>query len=203
MRGCAGHLFQRGADRLCDQFQASQVAHRCQHVGGVGALGGVPADQAGLREAGERQVQEPVSAVVLGQALAEVGQHAVVEPGIVQLYGHGVLEVDAAADRFSGLPVRQAQEELQHADGGQLGGRESGTPVARIPESEVLIAPQSVQPVPHPHRRRATGIARPRDPRGQRRNLFTRTGTERQRTPRQLNRSTEQPEHAHSPRCSA
>lgn len=35
----------------------------------------------------------------------------------------GVFEVDAAADRLGGLPVRQVEQELQDTDGGgQLGG---------------------------------------------------------------------------------
>lgn len=106
-------------------------------------------------------------------------------------------------DRFRGLPVRRAQQELQHADGGQLGGREPRTSVARIPAREVLIAPQPVQPVPYPHCRRATRVARPGDLRGPRRDLPTRARVKRQRTPRQLNRSTRQSEmptdHARAP----
>ncbi|MFI1735590.1 hypothetical protein ACH40E_41620 [Streptomyces acidicola] len=43
----------------------------------------------------ERQVEKTVGAVVLGEALAEVGQHAAVQAGIVQLHGQGVLEIDA------------------------------------------------------------------------------------------------------------
>lgn len=39
----------------------------------------------GLRESGARLQ----AAVVLGEALTEVGQHAVMESGIVQLHGHG------------------------------------------------------------------------------------------------------------------
>ena len=165
-------------------------------MGGVGALRGALAHQTGLLETGQREVEEAVSAVALGETVTEVGQHAVVEAGIVQLHGQGVLEVDAAAHRLGGLPVRQAEQELQHTDGGQLGGREARTPVARVPVGEVLVAPQPVQPVSHPHRRRATRVARPRDPRGQRRDLLTGTGAEGQRAPRQLHRSSERPEHA-------
>ena len=140
MRGGAGDFFQRGADRLGDQLQPGQVAHRGQDVGGVGALRGALAHQSGLLQAGQREVEEAVGTVALQQTLAEVGQHTVVEAGIVQLHGHRVLEVDAAADRLGGLPVRQAEQELQHTDGGQLGGRETRTPVARVPVGEVLVA---------------------------------------------------------------
>jgi hypothetical protein len=98
--GGAGDFFQRGAYRLGDQLQAGQVAHCGQDVGGVGALRGAFAHQSGFLEAGQREVEETVGAVVLGETGAEVGQHTVVETGIVQLHGYGVLEVDAAADRL-------------------------------------------------------------------------------------------------------
>ena len=196
VRSGAGELFQRGADGLGDQFQPGQVAHRGQDVGGVGALGGALADEPGLLQAGEREVEETVGAAVLGETVAEVGQHAVVEAGIVQFHGQRVLEIDAAANRFGRLPVRQTEQELQHTDGGQLGGREAGAPVARVPVGEVLVTPQPVQVVSHPHRRRTARVARPRHLRGQRRDLLTGTGVERQRAPRQLHRSLNRAEHA-------
>lgn len=150
MPGRAGDFFQRGTDRLGDQFQPGQVAHRGQDVGGVGALRGALAYESGLLQAGERQIKKTVGAVILGEALAEIGQHTVVEAGIVQLHGQRVLEIDAAAHHFRRLPVRQTQQELQHADGGQLGGRLTGASVARVPAGKVLVVPQPVQPVPHP-----------------------------------------------------
>ncbi|GAA1329307.1 hypothetical protein GCM10009647_067980 [Streptomyces sanglieri] len=109
VRSGAGHFFQHGTDGLGDQFQPGQVAHRGQDVGGVGALRGALAHESGLLQARECQIEKTVGAVVLGQALAEVGQHAVVEAGIVQLHGQGVLEIDAAADRFRCLTIRQAE----------------------------------------------------------------------------------------------
>ena len=184
VRSRAGQLFQRGADGLGDQFQPGQVAHCGQDVGGVRALGGALADETGLLQAREREVEETVGSAVLGETVAEVGQHAVVEAGIVQFHGQRVLEIDAAANRFGRLPVRQTEEELEHTDGGQLGGRETWTAVTRIPVGEVLVTPQPVQAVSHPHRRRTARVARPRHPHGQRRDLLTRTGTERQRAPR-------------------
>ncbi len=56
-------------------------------MGRVRSLRGALAYEPGVLQAGECQIQETVGPVVLGQALAEVGQHAVVEAGIVQLYG--------------------------------------------------------------------------------------------------------------------
>ncbi|WP_274910904.1 hypothetical protein [Streptomyces sp. WZ-12] len=52
-------------------------------MGGVGALRGALAHESGLLQARERQIEKTVGAVVLGETLAEVGQHAVVEAGIV------------------------------------------------------------------------------------------------------------------------
>jgi hypothetical protein len=46
--GGAGDLFQGCPHRLGDQFQAGQVPHGSQHVGGVGALAGPLTDQPGL-----------------------------------------------------------------------------------------------------------------------------------------------------------
>ncbi|GGV06165.1 hypothetical protein GCM10010211_85920 [Streptomyces albospinus] len=83
-------------------------------MGGVGALRGALAHESGLLQARERQIEKTVGAVVLVEALTEVGQHAVVEAGIVQLQGHGVLEIDAAADRFRCLPVRQAEQSHEY-----------------------------------------------------------------------------------------
>jgi hypothetical protein len=197
VRGSAGDFLQRGTDCLGDQLQPGQVTHGGQDVGGVGALRGALAHQPGLLEAGQREVKEAIGAVALGETVAEIGQHAVVEAGIVQFHGHRVLEVDAAAHRLGGLPVRQAEHELQYTDGGQLGGRGARTPVTRIPVREVLVTPQPVQTVSHPHRRRTARVARPRDLRRQRRDLLTGTRTERQRTPRQLHGLSEHPEHAH------
>src|SRR5204862_7892503 len=57
--GGAGELLQGGTDRLGDQLQPGQVPHGGQDVGGVGALGGPPADQPGLLQPGQGQVNEP------------------------------------------------------------------------------------------------------------------------------------------------
>lgn len=45
----------------------------------------------------QHQTEEPVRAAVLGHALAEVGEHAVVEPRVVQLHPERVLHVDPDA----------------------------------------------------------------------------------------------------------
>jgi hypothetical protein len=102
VRGGAGNFFECGANRLGDQLKAGQVPHQGQDVGGVGPLRGALAHQSGLPEAGQRKVEESVSTVIFGETVAKISQHAVVEAGVIQLHGHRVLEVDAAADRLGG-----------------------------------------------------------------------------------------------------
>lgn len=89
-------------------------------MGGGGALRGALGGESGLLQAGQRQIQEAVGSVH-GEVLALVAEYAVVEGGIVQLYGQGVCEVGAAADRPLGLMVRQAEQGLRYACGGPLG----------------------------------------------------------------------------------
>jgi hypothetical protein len=139
--GAAGEFLQGGADRLGDQLQPGQVPHGGQDVGGVGALGGPPADQPGLLQPGQGQVKEPVRPPILQQPLAEVTQHAEMEAGIVELEAERVLEVDPAPHRLSGITIGQVEQELQHAHRGQLRRRDPRPPVPRIPPGEVLIIP--------------------------------------------------------------
>lgn len=67
----------------CGDPGSEEVPHldRGQDVGGVGALCGALAYQAGLLEAGQGEVEEAVGAVALSETVAEVGRHAVVEAG--------------------------------------------------------------------------------------------------------------------------
>ena len=140
---------------------------------------GALADQPGLLQPGQGQVKEPVRPAVLQQPVAEVAQHAVVEAGIVEIEAERVLEVDPAPHRLGGVTVGQVEQELQHAHRGQLRRRDPGPPVPGIPAGEVLVRPQAVEPVPHPHRRRPGRVAGPRHPRGQLRDLDPQAGTNR------------------------
>ncbi|MFI2352779.1 hypothetical protein ACH492_38555 [Streptomyces sp. NPDC019443] len=83
MRNGVGELFQCGPHRLGDQLQPGQVAYRSQDMDGISALRGAFTHQPGLLEAGQPEVQETIGPVVLREAFAEVGQHAVVEAGAV------------------------------------------------------------------------------------------------------------------------
>lgn len=141
-------------------------------MGRVGVLTASSFQQAGGSYPLQRQIQQMVGPIIFGETVAEVRQNAVVEPGVVQLQAEGVLEVDPAPHRLGGLPVRQVEQELQHAHGGQLSRGQPGTTITRVPAGEVLIAPQAIQVVTHPHRRRTCRAARVRHPRGQLRDLI-------------------------------
>ena len=95
------------------------------------------------------------------------------------LLAERVLEVDPAPHRLGSVTVRQAKQELQHAHRRQLRRRDPGPPVPGIPAGEILVRPQAVEPVPHPHRRRPGRVASPRHPRGQLGNLDPQAGTNR------------------------
>ncbi|MFJ2746231.1 hypothetical protein ACIO3O_41960 [Streptomyces sp. NPDC087440] len=75
-------MFQRGPDRLKDQLQAGQLASGGQDVGGVGALFAPLLDQSGRRKPCHGQVEQLVGAILLGEPVAEVAQHTVVETGM-------------------------------------------------------------------------------------------------------------------------
>jgi hypothetical protein len=104
-------------------------------------------------------VKEAVGAVALREkTVTEVGKHAVVEAGSSRSMAIAYLKSTWQADRLGGLPARQAEQELQQIDGGQLGGREARTTLSRVPVSKVLVAPQPIEAVAHPHRRRAVRV---------------------------------------------
>jgi len=179
MAGGPGELFQSGPHRLGDQLQPGQVPHRRQDMGGVSALGGPLADQPRLLQPGQGQVKKQVRPPVHQQPVPEIAQHAVMEAWIIEIEAERVLEVDPAPHRLGSVTVRQVEQELQHAHRGQLGRRDPGPPVPGIPPGEVLVLPQPVEPVPHPHRRRPGRVAGPRHPRGQLRDLDPQAGTNR------------------------
>lgn len=189
-RGGACDLFKGGAYRFQDQFQTGQFPRGSQDVRGIGALAPTLLDQSCCCQPLQCEIEQAIGAALLGKPVAEVGERTVVEAGVVQLQREGVCEVHAAADRLCGLTVRQVEQELQDRDSGELGRRQPGPPVTRVPRGEVLVMPEPVQPVAYPHGRRATGVARPRDLRGQGRDLHTGTGTDGHRAPQQLQRPT-------------
>ncbi|WP_406415819.1 transposase [Streptomyces sp. NBC_00842] len=49
------------------------------------------------------------------------------------------------------LFLPESWDDTKHGKDPLLGGRETGTPVARVPAGEILVVPQPVQPVSHPH----------------------------------------------------
>lgn len=93
----------------------------------------------------QREVQQLVGPVLLGQALAEVREDAVVEAWVLQLHAQGVLEADAVPHGLGGLPVGQLQQELQDRYGRQPGGRQARLTVPGIPLLEVIVAHGSLR----------------------------------------------------------
>jgi hypothetical protein len=63
---------------------------------------------------------------------------------IVKVKAERILEINPAPHRLSGTAVRQAEQELQHTDRGELSRRQARTPITRIPGLEVLIPPQPI-----------------------------------------------------------
>src|SRR6266566_7724105 len=145
----------------------------------AGPTAGPLTDQPGFLQPGQGQVQEPVRPPLLQQPLAEVTQHAVMEARIIQIEAERVLEVDPAPHRLGSVTVGQIEQELQHAHRRELRRRDPRAPVPGIPPGEVLVRPQAVEPVPHPHRCRPGRVASPRHPRGQLRDLDPQAGTDR------------------------
>lgn len=83
MRGGAGDFLHGGVDRFQHQPQIGQFTGRGQDVGAVGALAAPGLDQPGGHQAFQGQIEELVGTVVLGEAVAEVAQDAVVEVRVV------------------------------------------------------------------------------------------------------------------------
>lgn len=165
-----GKCLQRGLQRLGDQFHPVQLPHYGQHMSGIGPHAPTPLHQARRHQVVDHHSQQPVRPVALSHPVPELAEHRVVETGIVQLKTQTIFPVQPAADRLGGLPVTQVLRVLQHRHHRQPSRRQAPPPVGRIPVGEILVPEQLVQPVAHPHRRRAPRIARPRYPHRQRRN---------------------------------
>jgi hypothetical protein len=97
------------AHGLRDKFEAGQIADDGQDMGGVGALGGALADQSGLLQAGQGEIEEAVCPATLQQAVAEVAEHDVVESGVAEIEAESALEVDAAAHGLGGIAFGRVQ----------------------------------------------------------------------------------------------
>ena len=116
-------------------------------MGRVGALPAPLADQAEFPASFQEGVQELLFGLAVDQAGAELAEHGVVEAGIGQFQGQGVLPVDAAADGVGGLAIGEALDVLE--DGGQgepcgrggrlsAGGEQVGELVVAVERSEFV-----------------------------------------------------------------
>ncbi len=109
------------------------------------------------------------------------------------LPGMAHTEIEITADGFRFLAVDRSSRNCRTQMVASWAGESPGRPSRGYQPAKSSSHHSPVQPVSHPHRVRTARVARPCDLRGQRRDLLTGTGTERQRTPRQLHRSSKQP----------
>ncbi|GLY83546.1 hypothetical protein Airi02_014760 [Actinoallomurus iriomotensis] len=59
-----------------DQIQPGQVAGRGQDMGRIGALRGALTHEPCVLETSQREIEQLVGTIALGETVAEVGQHA-------------------------------------------------------------------------------------------------------------------------------
>jgi hypothetical protein len=111
---CGGQGFQRCPQRLDDQLQPVELAHRRHYTGGIGALPATLYQQPLHPQALQQPLQQLLRRIIVDQPGAELAQHRGVKPRVGQLQVQRVLPVDPAADRVGGLAVRQAFDKLQH-----------------------------------------------------------------------------------------
>lgn len=116
VRGSPGESVERRPQRLRDHLQPAHLPSRRQHVCGVGPGSACGLQQPFLAGGDQDAVQHAQPGVRLNQPVPELREHGEVEARITQIQAEGVLEVDPGPDRFRGLPVGQALDELQHQD---------------------------------------------------------------------------------------
>lgn len=106
------------ADRSVSETISSQHISRAVDSTCVESVRARPADFSSpfSRAATRDVVQHAQPGVRLNQPVPELRKHGEVEARITQIQAEGVLEVDPGPDRFGGLPVGQALDELQHQD---------------------------------------------------------------------------------------
>ena len=129
----------------------------------VGALPAPFADQAAFPASFQEGVEELLFGLAVDQAGAELAEHGVVEAGIGQFQGEGVLPVDATTNGIGGLAIGESLDVLE--DGGQGepcggGGRLSAVGEQR---GELVVAVERPELIGDAEAERAFGEGGPGD----------------------------------------
>ena len=135
-----GQVVQGGPHRLADPLEPIEHADRGQDMGRVGALPAPLADQAEFAASFQEGVEELLFGLAVDQAGAELAEHGVVEAGIGQFQGEGVLPVDAAADGVGGLAIGEALDVLEDGGQGEPCGRGGGLSAGGEELGELVVA---------------------------------------------------------------
>src|SRR4051812_11681269 len=123
----------------------------------VGALPAPLADQSEFPASFQEGVQELLFGLTVDQATAELAEHGVVEAGIGQLQGEGVLPVDATADGVGGLAVGEALDVLEDGGGGEPCGEGGGLSAGGKQLGELLVAVERTEFIGDAEAKRAFG----------------------------------------------
>ena len=143
--GFAGQLVEGGTHGFTDEFQAVEGADGRQHMGRVGTLP-TACFQQPLR-LGSRPTTGPAGAP--GRCLQaggfETRWDGEVEAAVGQVEAEQILPVDASANRFCGLAVREGFAELQDRHPGQAPRRQAGLTGVRVEVRKVVILKDGAQ----------------------------------------------------------
>lgn len=177
-----GEGVQRTAQRLADEFEPVDVAHRGEHVRGICALPAAGHQETGFAQPTQQQVENQILAAA-DQPRPELGEHREIEAAIIQFEREGVLPVDPCAYGVRRLTVGQALGELQHAHQRQSPRRKRRPPSPGEQLGELAIFEELTERVAHPYRQSAMRKRRSRNPRRLLRDSLQTAGTHRQRRP--------------------
>ena len=156
-----GQRLQRRPHALPGQLQPVQRRDRRAHVRGVGPLLPARLHQTVRLQALQQRVQRGPLKPGARDLRAELRQHRVVEPRVIELQAQQVLPVQRPAHLLSGHPVGQIPRLLQHRH--QRQPRRGPPRAAPHPERdrEVIIVQPLAQLVTDRHRQRWHGLPGP------------------------------------------
>ena len=114
-------------------------------MGRVGTLPTACFQQPLSLAAGQQPVQQARRGAAFKQAASKLAEDGEVEAAVGQVEAEQILPVDASADRFCGLAVREGFAELQDRHPGQAPRRQAGLTGVRVEISKVVILKDGAQ----------------------------------------------------------